>query len=79
VEKEVPFMVYKGKIKGGMVVMDDAIDLPEGLEVEIHIPDPRYAGPTLYERLESVIGIAEGLPSDLAENHDRYIHGQSKW
>lgn len=68
-------MVYKGRIKGGVVVMDESINLPEGMEVEVHISDRENSGPTLYERLEAVIGIAEGLPSDLAENHDLYAHG----
>ena len=34
--------------------------------------------PTLYERLESVIGIADGLPADFAANHDHYAHGRPK-
>jgi hypothetical protein len=72
-------MVYKGKVKGGVVVvMDNTIDLPDGLEVEILVPNSKEAGPTLYERLESVIGIAEGLPPDLAQNHDHYIHGRRR-
>jgi hypothetical protein len=25
-----------------------------------------------------VIGIAKGLPADLAENHDHYLHGRPK-
>ncbi|MBW3540695.1 MAG: MATE family efflux transporter [Planctomycetes bacterium] len=33
---------------------------------------------TLYDRIEAVVGIARGLPSDLAENHDHYLHGQPK-
>jgi hypothetical protein len=34
--------------------------------------------PTLYERVKDFIGIADGLPSDMAENHDHYIHGRPK-
>lgn len=33
---------------------------------------------TLAERLSSVIGKAEGLPTDLADQHDHYLHGQPK-
>ena len=33
---------------------------------------------TLYERWQSFIGIAEGLPEDFAENHDHYAHGRPK-
>ncbi|MEX2176820.1 MAG: hypothetical protein WD872_20805 [Pirellulaceae bacterium] len=32
----------------------------------------------LAERLGKIIGIAEGLPSDLAEQHDHYLHGRPK-
>jgi hypothetical protein len=28
--------------------------------------------------LKDVIGKAAGLPKDLAENHDHYLHGQPK-
>ena len=35
-------------------------------------------GPTLYERLKPVIGIAKGLPPDLARNHDHYLYGGPK-
>lgn len=31
--------------------------------------------PSLADRLRPVIGQAEGLPADLAENHDHYLHG----
>jgi hypothetical protein len=72
-------MAYKGRIKGGVVVMEDkSIDLPEGMEVEVRVTDREDSGLTLYERLEPVIGIAGELPSDLAENHDRYAHGRPK-
>jgi membrane-associated phospholipid phosphatase len=42
----------------------------------------RVLGPStkcaLAERLKPVIGIAEGLPADLAEHHDQYLHGRRK-
>ena len=37
-------------------------------------PEPK----TLYERYKNVAGIAKGLPPDLAEQHDHYIHGTPK-
>ena len=36
------------------------------------------ASETLYDRLKAADGIAKGLPSDFAENHDHYIHGRPK-
>jgi len=71
-------MVYKGKVKDGVVVLDKPAGLPDGLEVEVRVPDAEDDGPTLFERLEAVVGIANGLPSDLARNHDRYVHGRIK-
>ena len=68
-------MVYKGKVKHGVVVLEKTAALPEGLEVEVRVPDSDGDGPTLFERLEAVIGTVEGMPSDLARNHDHYIHG----
>ena len=77
-------MTYRGEVRNGMVVLDGPARLPEGAHVEVTLL-PRSAAiteeeqvPTLYERLRSVIGIAEGLPSDLAENHDHYAHGRPK-
>ena len=77
-------MSYRGHIKNGVVVLDDELTLPDGAEVTIDlcISQQVDAGeedtPTLYKRLESVIGTAKGLPSDLAENHDHYLHGRPK-
>lgn len=34
--------------------------------------------PTLAEVFAPLIGKAVGLPSDLAENHDHYLHGTAK-
>jgi len=77
-------MTYRGRVKDGVVILDPPADLPEGAEVEVRlIEEPRTAtqgqeSPTLYEQLKDVIGIAKGLPTDLAENHDHYLHGRPK-
>ena len=76
-------MTYRGHVENGIVVLDAPAGLPEGAEVEVRLVgrSARAAdgeSPTLYEQLEDVIGIAEGLPSDLAENHDHYLHGQPR-
>jgi hypothetical protein len=34
--------------------------------------------PSWTEVFEDLIGAADGLPEDLAENHDHYIHGAPK-
>ena len=73
-------MVYHGRVKDGVVVVDDGHELAEGTVVRIE-PIATGAGEdsqTLYERLKPVIGVLKGLPSDLAKNHDHYLHGRPK-
>lgn len=64
-------MSFRGHIKNGVVVLDEAADLPEGAEVRVE-PVGRK---TLADRLREVIGSVPDLPEDLAENHDHYVHG----
>ena len=74
-------MTLRGHIKGGTVVLDDPTTLPDGTAVEVRPvetappADPAEAGPTLYERYKDFIGVADGLPEDMADEHDHYIHG----
>ena len=56
---------------------DQPTALPDGTVVRIFVGSDTPM-PTLAERLKDVIGIAPGLPSDLAENHDHYLHGKPK-
>ena len=81
-------MIYRGHVKNGVVVLDGDASLPEGVEVVIETvesdepnesDDPNQDRlPTLLERLKPFVGAAKGLPPDLAENHDHYIHGTPK-
>ena len=77
-------MVYRGHVENGMVRLDDAPVLPDGMEVEVHLLAENAAKEgegepaSLLERLKDVVGKAEGLPPDLAENHDYYLHGQAR-
>ena len=70
-------MTYKGHVKNGVVVLDDPVKLPDVVEVRVEILEPK-AEPTLADELRSVIGAVKGLPSDLARNHDYYLHGRPK-
>ena len=72
---------YTGHVQNGVVVFDEGTPpLPEGAHLRIELVaetgEPRRR--TLAERLASVIGRAEGLPTDLADQHDHYLHGQPK-
>ena len=75
-------MTCRGHVRGGVVLLDQPADFKEGDEVSVRLTRRSKASekgaPTLYEQLEDVIGIAEGLPADLAENHDHYLHGHPK-
>ena len=77
-------MTIQGHIENGRVVLEGAVGLPEGTKVTVVVPgaaeecaSPERL-PSLYERLQSVAGKAKGLPTDLALNHDHYLHGQPK-
>ena len=73
-------MTLRGHIKNGAVILDKPVALPDGtgIEVELRQIAEGEEGPTLYERMKDIIGTAEGLPEDMAENHDYYIHGTPK-
>jgi hypothetical protein len=73
-------MVYHGRVKDGVVVLDEPGKLPEGARVTV-ATEPSAAsgnGAALAESLGDLIGKAEGLPVDFARNHDHYIHGARK-
>jgi len=76
-------MPSRGHIQNGTVVPDDEFPWPEGTPVLVDVipdgpPVQPQDMPTLYERFKDFIGIADDLPSDLAENHDHYLHGRPK-
>jgi hypothetical protein len=79
-------MTYRGRVQDGMVLLEEAIDLPNGTQVRVEpvnqtgiadatkLPEP----PSWAEVFKDVLGKAENLPEDLAENHDHYIRGTPK-
>jgi hypothetical protein len=77
-------MTYHGKVKNGVVVLDEAARLPEGAEVRVDLVNATGArpsedeSPTLYERLKPFIGAAKGLPPDASVNVDHYLYGLPK-
>ena len=70
-------MVYRGYVKGGVVVLDPKVELPEGIEVSVE-PLPPQSRKTLAERLGNLIGSMPELPPDMAAQHDHYLHGAPK-
>jgi hypothetical protein len=78
-------MVYTGHIRNGMIVLDQPVVLPEGLEVSVNVPGQTPARspaeeklPTPSETLLKYSGKAVGLPEDAARNHDHYLYGTPK-
>lgn len=78
-------MTYRGTIRGGVVVLPEGVDLPEGTEVEVSLPIERPeapAKPTVWDKLSALGEWAETLPTDLppdlSANHDHYLHGLPK-
>src|SRR5262249_50306882 len=74
--------VYTGEVRDGVVVFEGSPPpLPPGTKVRIEpigSEESSTLPPTLAERLKSVIGVVRGLPPDLAEQHDHYLHGRPK-
>lgn len=83
-------MTYQGHFVNNMIILDDAVNVPDGVSVrveflsnpvsevpaeEVPIDVPE---PTLYDSLKEFIGAATGLPEDFAAEHDHYIHGTPK-
>jgi hypothetical protein len=70
-------MVYRGYFKRGVVVLDPKIELPEGIEVRVE-PVAGELRKTLAEQLGDLIGSVPELPTDMAAQHDHYLHGAPK-
>jgi hypothetical protein len=75
-------MTYRGTVRRGVVVLEPGAALPEGTDVTVTATGlstvdqpPPASAQTLGARLMKYAGAVKGLPSDLARNHDHYIHG----
>jgi hypothetical protein len=73
-------MTFRGHVQNGVVVFDGAQLPPEGAQVEVSLvlPKPQVDQEPLRDMLLRFAGSIEGLPSDMAEQHDHYIHGRPK-
>lgn len=63
-----------GKVERGVVVLNGDAPFEEGTVVRVQAVEEADL-PLRADLFESVAGKAVDLPSDLAENHDHYLHG----
>ena len=75
-------MFLEGRIHDGAVVFDQPVALAEGTRVRvepvIEAKTELEGGQTLLARLGNFVGALDGLPSDLAAQHDHSLYGTSK-
>lgn len=76
-------MPYRGHVEDGVIVIDEPVELEEGMEVVVDFGSSETKGnpeppQSFRERYAAVIGMAKGLPEDAAENHDHYLYGTPK-
>ncbi len=57
------------------MVLDKPVELPEGAKVRVDLADENNDLAKLRQGLLRFAGVAQGLPSDMARNHDLYLHG----
>lgn len=70
-------MELEGVVHNGVIVPDDATGLPEGARMRIS-PAPQEKLGSFGERFAQFKGAAQGLPADLAEQHDHFRLGIAK-
>lgn len=68
-------MTYRGHVENGVVVFDGSHKPPNGTAVEVAIVSPSPPD-SLADTLLEFSGVIKGLPADMAERHDHYIHGR---
>jgi len=74
-------MTYRGRVKNGVVVLEAGVRLQEGMDVRVEPVEADKAGESSAETeqlrtgLLSFSGVVKDGPSDLARNHDHYLHG----
>jgi hypothetical protein len=82
------FMTYRGTVQNGVVVLPSGTTIPDGTVVTVVLPSPTSEGDngkdtrTIWQKLADLGRQVESepcdLPSDLAANHDHYLHGLPK-
>jgi hypothetical protein len=74
-------MIVTGQVLSGQVVLDAPLPLPDGTRVEIAVQTSSIESTPADSSLKTLLGFAglvKDLPSDMARNHDHYLHGAPK-
>lgn len=71
-------MTFTATVENGKVVVPAEVSLPSGTKVRVETIEAWPGEEALGQKLRALDGIATGLPKDLAENHDHYLHGKPK-
>jgi len=66
------------KVANGAIPLPPAVELPDGAEVQLIVPDSVVQPTSFADRYAAYIGAADDLPGDLAANLDHYVHGHSR-
>jgi hypothetical protein len=73
-------MVYHGRVKDGTIVLDPAVELPDGAEVRVELEPtsdaPASSGTDPLVRMID-LAVETGIP-DLATNVDHYLYAHPK-
>lgn len=75
-------MTYRDRVRNGVIVLESGVRLREGADVRVEpldsngdvSPDSQETQ-HLREGLLSFSGLVKEGPSDLARNHNHYLHG----
>jgi hypothetical protein len=70
-------MTLEGVVHKGTVILQNGATIPDGTRVQVIVPDNAAPQPTFQGLLE-LAGTVDDLPSDMALNHDHYLHGHPK-
>ncbi len=69
-------MTYHGKVKDGVIVLEEGKRLPEGTGVQVQpLPEGILR---LRQMLLKYAGKVTGMPADSARNHEHYLYGTPK-
>jgi len=63
-------------VEAGKIVLPPGVDWPDGTVVRIEPVEDDV--PTLWESMKDFVGIGGEGPTDMAANHNHYLHGHRK-